>query len=172
MHTYDLIGAILYHSYHYIFARTTGKHVDYIYDDDKVYKGRDAETYMAKKKMSLAVDGVVFLYERDGTEVGPRVEKTSDWDDADMSNALRNSMKTYSEYNEIQRAIRDSAHPDPLVVDLSSDEEDKEAKKKTKRPNRSNKNDVVLLYFGSIVRQASAGTLISLRKKYRTHRSQ
>ena len=146
MHTYDLIGAILYHSYHYIFARTTGKHVDYIYDDDEVYKGIDARTYMNERRMSLAVDGVVFLYERIGTKVDARVETADTWDDSHTRRAIKNS----------------TDHSGHFVVDLTaSDDEDDDAK-----PN------YVLLDFGSIVRQASEGRLLSLHKKYRTHRSQ
>jgi hypothetical protein len=146
MHTYDLIGAILYHSYHYIFARTTGKRVDYIYDDDEVYKGIDARTYMDERRMSLAVDGVVFLYERIGTKVDARVETTDAWDDSHTRRAIK----------------KGTDHSGHFVVDLTvGDDEDDDPK-----PN------YVLVDFGSIVRKASAGTLISLRKKYRTHRSQ
>lgn len=140
IHIYDLIGAILYNSYHYIFARTTGKIVDYIYDDDVVYKGQAAKAYMAKKRMSLAVDGVVFLYERIGTKVEARVETTDDRDDSHMRSAIRNG----------------TDQSDPFVVDLTaSDDEDEEPTKK---------GQIVLLDFGSIVRQASAGTLILTQK--------
>jgi len=82
----------------------------------------------------------VFLYERIGTKVEARVETTDDRDDSHMRSAIRNG----------------TDQSDPFVVDLTaSDDEDEEPTKK---------GQIVLLDFGSIVRQASAGTLILAQK--------